>query len=230
MEAIVLAGGLGTRLRGIVPDLPKPMAPVAGRPFLEVVLSTLARKGFSRIILSLGYQANTITSYFGLRYLGMELAYEVEDSPLGTGGAIRQALIRCRSDHVFVFNGDTYLDLEVPQVEAVWQRDHIPLIVARSLPDTGRYGRLITRGKEVLGFAEKGGSGPGLINAGCYVLPVTLLERFKLGQAFSFEVDFLEKSVGVLPIDFFLTAGDFIDIGVPEDYLRAQTELAGIVN
>ena len=230
MEAIVLAGGFGTRLREVVPDLPKPMAPVAGRPFLEMLLTVLAKKGFSRVVLSLGYMADKVISHFGERFAGLELLYEVEKSPLGTGGAVRQALTRCNEDHVFVFNGDTYLDLEVAGVEAHWQRHYVPIIVARDVSDTARYGRLITDKERVIGFSEKGMAGPGLINAGCYVLPVTLLDQFAPGQAFSLETDFLAKAVGVERFDMFVTSGHFIDIGVPEDYLRAQAELAGIIN
>jgi len=228
MEAIVLAGGLGTRLRELVPDLPKAMAPVAGRPFLEILLTVLARKGFRRVILSLGFMAEKIITHFGDQFAGMELVYEVEDTPLGTGGAVRQALMRCNDDHVFVFNGDTYLDLEVDDVEAHWQTHHAPIIVARKVSDTARYGRLNTIAERVIGFLEKGVAGPGLINAGCYVLPVTILNSFALGQVFSLETDFLAKTVGVQCTDLFVSNGHFIDIGVPEDYARAQSELTGI--
>jgi D-glycero-alpha-D-manno-heptose 1-phosphate guanylyltransferase len=131
---------------------------------------------------------------------------------------------------VFVFNGDTYLDLEVAGVEAHWQRHHVPIIVARDVSDTARYGRLITDKERVIGFSEKGMAGPGLINAGCYVLPVTILDQFAPGQAFSLETDFLAKTVGVERFDMFITSGHFIDIGVPEDYLSAQAKLAGIIN
>lgn len=230
MEAIVLAGGFGTRLREVVPDLPKPMAPVSGRPFLEILLAELAHKGFSRVVLSLGYMADKVISHFGERFAGLELLYEVEDAPLGTGGAVRQALTRCSTDHVFVFNGDTYLDLEVAGVEAHWKMHRVPIIVARDVPDTARYGRLITERERVIGFSEKGMAGPGLINAGCYVLPVSILNQFVPGQAFSLETDFLAKVVGVQRTDVFVSSGHFIDIGVPEDYCRAQVELAGIVH
>ena len=101
MEGLVLAGGFGTRLREVVPDLPKPMAPIAGRPFLEILLSTLARKGFTRVVLSLGFMAEKIIAHFGESDAGMHLVYEVESRPLGTGGAIRAALTRCESDHIF---------------------------------------------------------------------------------------------------------------------------------
>lgn len=228
MEAIILAGGFGTRLRQVIHDLPKPMAPVAGRPFLEILLTSISRKGFSRVVLSLGYMSEKIVAYFGDRFAGMELVYEIEDTPLGTGGAIRQALQRCTSDHVFVFNGDTYLDVEAADVEAQWLAHRFPIIVARQVPDTSRYGRLTTAQDRLLGFSEKGLAGPGLINAGCYVLPKNILEKFPRGAAFSLETDFLANEVSRQRFEVFVTKGQFIDIGIPDDYQRAQTELAGV--
>jgi len=228
MEAIVLAGGFGTRLKQVVPNLPKPMAPIAGRPFLEILLNTLAKKRFSRVIMSLGHLADKVTTHFGDSYAGLELVYEIELKPLGTGGAVRSALARCESDHVFVFNGDTFLDLETDAVEAQWQKNIAPIIVAREVPDTARYGRLNTSNGRVNGFLEKGAGGQGLINAGCYVLPTNILNGFEMGQAFSLETDFLAKAVVTQQFDLFVTQGHFIDIGVPEDYARAQTELAGM--
>jgi D-glycero-alpha-D-manno-heptose 1-phosphate guanylyltransferase len=229
MEAIVLAGGFGTRLRQIVPDLPKPMAPVAGRPFLEIVLADLARKGFCRVVLSLGFMAESIQSYFGESYAGMALGYVVEEVPLGTGGGVRLAMVACKQDHVFVFNGDTYLDLEIETVERYWQSHRRPLIVGREVPDTSRYGRLMTDAGRVIGFSEKGVAGPGLINAGCYVFNQGQLDEFPLNTAFSLETGYLSKMVTDAPLDLFITNGHFIDIGIPEDYARAQTELAGLL-
>ena len=228
MEAIVLAGGFGTRLKHLVPDLPKPMAPVAGRPFLEILLIFLARKGFRRVVLSLGYMAEKIVSHFGDRFHDVALVYEIEKTPLGTGGAVRQALERCASDHVFVLNGDTYLDLEVADVEARWQDHHSPLIVACEVPDTSRYGQLNVAEGRVIGFSEKKDSGPGLINAGCYVLPKHFLDEFPCGKVFSLESDFFAKKVKNERFEFFASKGFFIDIGFPEDFVRAQTVLAGV--
>ena len=228
MEAIVLAGGFGTRLRQVVPDLPKPMAPVAGRPFLEILLSTLAKKRFTRVVLSLGFMSEKIIAHFGDRYLGMDLVHEVELQPLGTGGAIRMALARCKADHVFVFNGDTYLDLEVDALESLWQSVHHPLIVVREVPDTARFGKVEMCGGCISAFLEKGISGPGFINAGCYVLPKTALDDFPLGQPFSLEAEFFIKYLQRIKFDGFVTHGRFIDIGVPDDYALAQTALAGL--
>jgi len=228
MQAIVLAGGFGKRLRQVVPDLPKPMAPVAGRPFLEILLTCLARKGFTRVVLSLGYMAEKIIGHFGPRFAGLELLYEVETQPLGTGGAIRQAAQHCRVDHYFVFNGDSYLDLDVAAVEAWWQANRAPIIVARALPDTQRYGRLETHDGHVTGFVAKGVSGPGLINGGCYVFGASELSALPLGQAFSIEADYFPAHVKARRFDYFLTDGQFIDIGVPEDFARAQMELSEV--
>jgi D-glycero-alpha-D-manno-heptose 1-phosphate guanylyltransferase len=228
MEAIVLAGGFGTRLRQVVNDVPKPMAPVAGRPFLEIVLGSLAQKGFHRVVLSLGFMADKISAHFGSQFAGLAVDYVVEEQPLGTGGAVRLAMTKCHDGHVFVFNGDTYLDLEAGAVERVWQARRNPIIVGRYVPDTARYGRLVTTDGKVTGFAEKSGAGPGLINAGCYVFERSQFDNFALSAAFSLEADYLAHAVSKMDVDLFVTGGMFIDIGVPEDYARAQTLLAGL--
>lgn len=225
MEAIVLAGGLGTRLRQVVADLPKPMAPVSGRPFLEILLGSLAQKGFSRVVLSLGFMAEKISGHFGTNFAGLDLIYVVEDTPLGTGGASRLAIEACTQDHVFVFNGDTYLDLEVERLEQQWQARQHTIVVGRQVPDTSRYGRLVVDGNRIISFAEKGLPGPGLINAGCYVLSKDALVKFPLNQFFSIETDYLVAEVACRTVEVFVTEGIFIDIGIPKDYSWAQTLL-----
>jgi D-glycero-alpha-D-manno-heptose 1-phosphate guanylyltransferase len=225
IEAVILAGGLGTRLRSVVRDRPKPMAPVSGRPFLEIILTMLARKGFERIVLSLGHLSDVVVNHFGSVFAGMELVYEIERTPLGTGGALRCALHRCDTDHVLVVNGDTFLDIEAHDVEAMWKVDGTPIIVAKKLPDTSRYGRLEVVDGWIAGFVEKGDSGSGLINAGYYVLPTEMATRFPPDTAFSLESDFLAKEVVKRGFRIFVSSGLFIDIGVPDDYIRAQSEL-----
>ena len=222
MEAIVLAGGFGTRLRKVVSDLPKPMAPVAGRPFLEILLKSLEDKGFCHVVLSLGYMADVVVSHFGEHFGGIELSYEIEEEPLGTGGAIRQALAHCKEDHVFVFNGDTFLDLEVDEVELKWQQKRTPIIVACNVGDASRYGRLDIKNGHVVGFSEKGVLGGGLVNAGCYVLPIDIFENTYTEKKFSFETDYLVDASILKSFIYFESKAQFIDIGVPEDYLRAQ--------
>lgn len=227
-EAIILAGGFGTRLRQVLPDLPKPMAPIGGRPFLEILLRSLAAKGFGRIILSLGYKAEVISTYFGSSYAGIDLVYLVEDEALGTGGAVRWAMDHSYTDHVYIFNGDTYVDLEVEELEARWQVCRCPIIVGCNIPDTARYGRLLTSGDQVTGFAEKRAGGKGVINAGCYVFNRGQLDSFPRGTPFSLENDYLTRAVNERHIGFFITRSAFIDIGVPEDLARAQSELVGL--
>lgn len=221
VEAIVLAGGFGTRLREVVPDWPKPMAPVAGRPFLEILLRSLAGKGVARAVLSVGYMADKIIGHLGAQFAGIELVYEVETQPMGTGGAVAASMRRCTGDRALVVNGDTFLDLELDALERAYQGH--PIIVAREVDDTARYGRLDTAAGQVTRFSEKGVSGPGLINAGAYLLPVGLLDSAGLSAPFSLEADFLAPAVLNRRFDVFITRGQFIDIGVPADYRRAQT-------
>lgn len=225
----MLAGGFGTRLRHVVADRPKPMALVAGRPFLEILLDNLARKGIKRVVLSLGFMADMISDHFGNNYGDMELSYVVENTPLGTGGAIRLALTQCKGDHVFVFNGDTYLDLEVDEIDRHWALHKYPVIVGRHVLDTSRYGSLMTSGGRIIGFTEKGRSGAGLINAGSYILNRDQLDQFPKNTPFSLESDFFTSAVLDHPVDVFVSNGQFIDIGIPEDFERAQIELAHCV-
>ena len=228
LEAIILAGGLGTRLSPVVTGLPKPMAPIGNRPFLEIVLPSLAVKGFGRVVLSLGYMAENISSHFGDSFAGLELVYVVEEQALGTGGGVRLALTQCKEDHAFVFNGDTFLDLEVDVVEQQWQQEGKSIIIGRQVDDTVRYGRLLTSGGRVVGFTEKGVVGSGVINAGCYVFDRNELDAFPLNIPFSLEVDFLSKSISSKEFQVFISDGKFIDIGIPEDFARAQIELKDI--
>jgi len=228
MEAIILAGGLGTRLREVVADVPKPMAPVGGKPFLEIVLSVLAKKGFKHVVLSLGFMAAKISDYFGCRFAGIDITHVVEEIPLGTGGAIRLAFEACTENHVFIFNGDTYLDLEVGAVQRQWQANKHPIVVCKHVQDATRYGRLAIDGKRISGFAEKAYGGPGLINAGCYVLETNALARFPLNQPFSIETDYFMPEISRAAVEVFVTEGMFIDIGLPEDYARAQSLLAAL--
>lgn len=229
MEAVVLAGGLGTRLRTVVPDLPKPMAMVAGRPFLEILLRRLAAAGVERVVLSVGYRADVIIGHFGASFAGMTLDYEIESVPLGTGGALRRALARCHADRCLVVNGDTFLDLDITALAQASKRRPGPWIVGLQVPDAARYGRLATEESRLIGFLEKGQSGPGLVNSGHYLLPSDMLKSCSLSDPFSFEADFLQTQLPVgLEVNVFETDALFIDIGIPSDYARAQSLLAHV--
>ncbi len=223
MEAIVLAGGLGTRLRGVVDDVPKPMAPVLGRPFLAYILDQLVDSGFHAVILAAGYRHEVIRSYFGDEYRGLALVWSVESKPLGTGGALQLACDQAHSGDVFVLNGDTYLELDYRAMLKAHVRAGAQLsVVVCQMPDVARYGALEVSEGIVRGFREKGQSGPGWINGGTYVLGPALHDRLPKRRAFSFEQELLAPEVQSIRPLAFLTTGLFIDIGIPEDYARAQ--------
>lgn len=223
MQAILLAGGLGTRLRAEVPDLPKPMAPVAGRPFLAQVLDALVDAGFEAAVLAVGYRHEAIRDHFGSRYRGLALRYSVEASPLGTGGALRLALDQVGADPVFVLNGDTWLELDYRAMFGAHRAAGVRLTVAAcEVADVSRYGSLEVVNGRIQGFREKGASGPGLINAGSYLVSSDLIRSIPPGRPHSFEQELLVPRVDELRPLAFVTHGRFIDIGVPEDYARAQ--------
>ncbi|HKX11342.1 MAG TPA: nucleotidyltransferase family protein [Stellaceae bacterium] len=231
MEAVVLAGGLGTRLRERVPDTPKAMAPVAGRPFLAWLLDHLAEAGVRRVILSVGYLGEAIRSFFGKRYGTLELAYAIETSPLGTGGGLRNALrIASPSDEpIWTLNGDSIVRMDYP---GMWSAHRIRAGNSRAVtlaitaaPDASRYGAVEIREGRIVGFNPAGTEREALINAGVYLFHRRVLEGWSLPAAFSLEADFLARLADRLEIHAFQTEGWFIDIGVPTDYERAQAEL-----
>ncbi len=226
-EAIVLAGGFGTRLRrALKADVPEPMAPVCGRPFLEYVLADLAGKGADRIILAVGYRAGVIRAHFGGRFHGAEIVYSVEDAPLLTGGSIRQAMALCRSERAAVVNGDTFFDVDLPGLLAFAAEKDAPLAIAtRRAADAGRYGAILSENGRVTAFGEKRRRGAGDINGGVYALKRGLLDG--MPEKFSFETDFMERFSGTVPMYVYPSGGYFIDIGAPEDYARAQADFAG---
>jgi D-glycero-alpha-D-manno-heptose 1-phosphate guanylyltransferase len=220
MEAIVLAGGFGTRLASRLNGVPKPMAPVDGRPFLEILLNQLKVAGFTRVLPSVGHLYQVIESYFGESFDGMHLEYVIESVPLGTGGAIRAALEHATEEIVFVINGDTFLDVDYKAMLALHKTRHADVTIAvTSQDDIARYGEVVIAGDRIGGFREKGRSGPGWINGGVYALP----SRMRWPEVFSFETDFLAEAAGRLNFTAYETKGVFLDIGVPEDLDRAQT-------
>ena len=221
IEVIILAGGFGTRLRKVVSDVPKPMAPVKEKPFLAYQMEMLKKRGVNRVILSVGFKSEIIIEYFGDSYSGLKIEYVVEEYPLGTGGAIKLAIERCTQDHVYVLNGDTYLDYPIKELEELWQSDKKPIITGVEVKEALRYGKLNISGdsREIVGLSEKGACGPGIINAGCYVIPTNFFARYDK-KKFSFENDFLKNYLSNKKINLLLTDKYFIDIGIPSDYGR----------
>ena len=227
MEAIVLAGGFGTRLAHVVPDVPKPMAPVCGKPFLYYVLSDLARKGVKHAVLAVGYKRECIWDHFGTHFSGMELSYSAEQEPLLTGGAIRQAIGHCAERDVFVVNGDTFFDVDLQEMARVHERNCAVLTVAAKLMENfDRYGTIqADEDGRIRRFCEKLWCERGYINGGIYL--IRRQELLDLAETrFSFEKEYMEPSAAKKPVYMFPSEGYFIDIGVPQDYQRAQTEFA----
>ena len=220
MEAIVLAGGFGTRLKHIVPDVPKPMAPVCGRPFLRYILDDLQGKGFERIILATGYKSEVIQSFFGRSYRGMELVYSQENAPLGTGGALKRALQLCHGERIAAVNGDTYFDVDLGAMERAAQPGCF-VLAAKRMRNFDRYGTLELNGTQVTAFREKMPCKEGMINGGIYLLERTALEHIPQ-DCFSFETEVLEPMAAKGRVYAFESEGLFIDIGIPEDYEQAQ--------
>jgi D-glycero-alpha-D-manno-heptose 1-phosphate guanylyltransferase len=219
-EAVVLAGGLGTRLRAVVSDVPKPLAPIAGRPFLHWLLDGLARQGIARVVLATGYMADAIRDAVGATHAGMQVVHAPEPAPLGTGGAIWAALTHCTGQRVFVLNGDTWLGAQLAPIAA--QAPTADLVMAvRPVPDRSRYGSVQVEADRVLGMTPKGLAGPGLVNAGLYLMRRDLPARRPLAGAFSFEDEVLARPDG-LDIRAHPSDAPFIDIGTPEDFARAQ--------
>lgn len=224
MEAIILAGGFGTRLRHVVSDVPKPMAPMndMGKPFLSVLLKKLAEEGMTHIVLSTGYMSEVIENYFGREYAGIRIDYSVEKMPLFTGGAVKLALSKCEEDTVFVLNGDTYFDIDLAAMGKFHSGQRADLTIAiKNMHDFDRYGTVEVQNNRITSFQEKKFCQDGWINGGVYCLNRLLLTDVPM-QRFSLEKDFMEKKVTELKMMVFPSQGYFIDIGIPEDYAIAQ--------
>lgn len=227
-EAIILAGGYGTRLQSVIKDIPKPMAPIKGRPFLTYLLDNLAAENFNHIILSTGYLHEKIESFFGNHYKEMKISYAHEKEPLGTGGAIQYALSFCKSPNVIVLNGDTLFKVNLSQfIQFHKNKNTLLSIVLRNVEDVSRYGSVSINNKnQIIDFSEKQKNlGEGYINGGIYILQKELFNRYPQPQKFSFEKDILEKLYTQELFYGWVSKDYFLDIGIPEDYARALIEL-----
>lgn len=228
-EAIVLAGGFGTRLRTLVSDVPKPLAPVAGRPFLAWVLDFLATQGLRRVVLATGYMADKVQASVGESWQGMSIAYSVESEPLGTGGALKLAAARINGSAVHVLNGDTFLRYSLTALEATATAMGTPIAVALAeVPDVARYGSVATHSGRITAFREKGQQGAGWINAGSYFLSHQALQALPREVVFSLETEVLLPQAATGGLAALTDTRDFIDIGVPEDFVRAQGMFAAL--
>jgi len=222
-EAIILAGGLGTRLAHVVTDVQKVMAPVSGIPFIQYVFDELLKYGFDTFVLAVSYKEDTVRNYYGNSYKTADIIYSEEKMPLGTGGAIRQALSFCKGDSVCVINGDTFFDTDLNALSDFHRKKNADItITVKQMTDFSRYGTVsfATDGR-INAFYEKKKTEIGYINGGIYCIRKNLLDS--MPERFSFEKEILE------PLTYntfaFESKGYFIDIGIPSDYFAAQTEI-----
>ena len=218
MEAIVLAGGLGTRLRTVVADRPKPMADIKGKPFLEYLLEGWIEKGISHFILCIGYQGNFIENHFGNCWKGIAISYSKEEKLLGTGGGLKKATDKLKSDDPFLLlNGDTYFFPIIPKLKGKMT------MTLRAVENGERYGTVVldVNGK-ISSFIEKK-TGKGLINGGVYLIHPSLLEKIPSNVPLSLEKDLLPNWIGELyGVE---STANFIDIGIPSDYLVFKNQV-----
>lgn len=226
MEAIILAGGMGTRLQNIISDVPKPMAPVNGRPLLQYILSQMSNYNFGHIVLAVGYKSEVIVKYFGNKYKNIKLSYSTEEYPLGTGGAIKKAFRLINGNEAFVLNGDSYNEIDFDE----YQQFHIRAgsrftIAVKHMENISRFGVVAVKENVCTDFEEKLSVKSGLVNCGVYLVEKSILEKVKV-ERFSFEKDILEKHAGIIVA--FRSGGYFLDIGIPEDYIRAQSDFKKI--
>lgn len=229
-EAIILAGGLGTRLKDAVPGLPKCMAPVSGRPFLDYLITYLKEQGIGRFIFALGHMHEQIEDHIRKNHPGLDVSFSVEREPLGTGGALLLACKQVTEPDVFIMNGDTLYNVSIEPFSS-FHRQHGALctIALKPMKDFDRYGVVETdKDGHIISFLEKKPYRAGLINGGVYALHVSSFLKLGLPAKCSFEKDFLETYVGSMKMMGMPDDSYFIDIGIPEDYERAGRELPAL--
>ena len=216
MEAIILAGGFGTRLKHIVSDVPKPMAPINNKPFLEYILDDIEKKGINHVVMAVGYMKEKIEEYFKNQYKEMKISYSEEETPLGTGGAIKKALSLCTKENIFIINGDTFYDVDLKEMKAFHIENKSSLTLAvKEMENFDRYGSLIIENNKIIKFEEKKTKAKGKINGGVYLIKKDIFQNIK-EESFSFEKEILEdKETEKYAYE---SNGYFIDIGIPEEY------------
>jgi D-glycero-alpha-D-manno-heptose 1-phosphate guanylyltransferase len=226
MDAIILAGGLGTRLRSVVTDIPKCMAPVCEKPFLHYILEYLKGYQVDRVILSLGYLNEVVISWVESMDYPFQFVYSIEDEPLGTGGAIRKALVEVQSKQVLILNGDTFFNVDLNMLYSQHTKNGALLSLAlRPMVNFDRYGAVhIDDFNHICAFKEKSWYKEGLINGGVYIIESKNRLMENLPNKFSFETEVLEPLVSTKSMYGFVYSDYFIDIGIPSDYYQAETD------
>ena len=227
LEAIILAGGLGTRLRSEVQDVPKSMALINSRPFMEYLLDHLIAKGVTRIIFSVGYKSEFIQDHFSSKYKDCEIVYAIEETLLGTGGAIKNAMKYVQGQDVVVVNGDSMFlsDLQA-QLDVHKKAEAIATLALKQMKDIERYGTVeLNQQGRIIRFNEKQPLKEGLINAGSYIFNVNSFQAIEFPEKFSIEKDFFETCVDKENLLGYCSDGYFLDIGIPSDFKKAQYEI-----
>ncbi|EAH6881878.1 NTP transferase domain-containing protein [Campylobacter jejuni] len=221
MQAIILCGGLGTRLKSVIKDIPKPMAPINNKPFLEFIFEYLKKQGIKEVILAVSYKYEVIQEYFKDEFLGIKIKYSIEKEPLGTGGAIKEALKFIKNE-AYVLNGDTIFDIDLKKL--ILNNSKICLAL-KQMNDFDRYGTVELDSKNYIKlFKEKEFKKQGLINGGIYFLNKDIFNDFTLQEKFSFE-EFLQENYEKLKAKAHIFDNYFIDIGVPGDYGRFMNDI-----
>lgn len=234
-EAIILAGGFGTRLRSVINDVPKPMAPVQDRPFLEHLMDYWIGQGIQRFILSVGYLGEHIEAHFGATYRGKNVSYVHENTPLGTGGGVRQVLLQTQwwHTHAVLINGDTWYEVSLPQLVSDAVASIQPITIAlKPMKLNDRYGSVsIDSHNRVTEFGIKT-TGRCLINGGCYLLDIKAVSGFirDYPDQFSLEQDFLVPLSKEGKVAASIQDTTFLDIGIPADYAQAPKILGRRLN
>jgi D-glycero-alpha-D-manno-heptose 1-phosphate guanylyltransferase len=225
-EAIVLAGGLGTRLKPVVADLPKSLAPIAGKPFLSYLLDFSKQQGIEKFIFALGYKSEQIEAFVNQYLSDGSYVFSNEEEPLGTGGAIYKACDLVSSSDTIILNADTFFGISFSNLAIIHElRKAACTIALKPMKAFDRYGAVDINNQIVTGFSEKKYHEAGLINGGVYALDKDSFLQKKFPRIFSFEKDYLEMEYRSRQILGMISEAYFIDIGIPEDYLRAQIEL-----
>lgn len=229
-ECIVLAGGLGTRLRSVVADRPKCMAPLNGQPFLYYLLRYLHQQGIGHAVLSLGYLSEQVIDWCNSTFLPLRVSFAVEPEPLGTGGGIIHALHFLENDETFIVNGDTFFEADLNALHEFHHSHNSSLSLAlKPLQQFDRYGSiLLNASQQISAFREKQYCESGLINGGIYLTTASFLKSLSLPAKFSFEKEVLEPGVATGKLYGFISDTYFIDIGIPEDYEAAKLKLIPI--
>jgi len=223
MEAIIIAGGKGTRLKTVINDMPKPMAPVNNRPFLSIIFDQLIAGGIKSAVLAVGYKWEQISAYYGNKYKTLDLQYAVEKTPLGTGGAIKNAVQYIKSGSFFTLNGDTFFDVDFNELMNFHKNKNADLSLSlKAMQNFDRYGSVkIDSGNKIIAFEEKQFKENGYINGGIYCMNKNIFDIVS-GEKFSFEKDLMEAKLNELNIYGKVFDKYFIDIGIPEDYEKAK--------